>query len=390
MRLVVPKKVAAYLEDPRVLLGLYLLGACVSALQKMAVGGLEAGGKIYPPFQNYVAFRNAFFHLLARQDLYAAFPLEQADLFKYTPTFALLMAPIAVLPYTAGALAWNILNAAALFGAVVWLPTIGARARIYILWFVFLSLVTSMQNAQSNGLMAGLMLGAFAARERGRPGAAALLAMLAVFMKPFGVFAILACLTQPGLRRFLAWVVAWGIALFLAPLAVVAPGHLAFLYRSWFELLRNDHAVKAGLSVMSWLDAWFGLRPPVDLVIALGGLVLLLPLARPSRMGDPVLRTLLIASALVYVVIFNHMAESPTYVIAVLGVALWFFSQPPTPLNTTLAAATFALTCLASTDLVPPAVRVRVVAPYMLKAVPCIAVWLKLQNDLLTRRSPSP
>ncbi len=81
------------------------------------------------------------------------------------------------------------------------------------------------------------------------------------------------------------------------------------------------------------------------------------------------------------------MAESPTYVIAVLGVALWYFSRQPTRLDTALAAATFALTCLAATDLVPQAVRARVIAPYALKAVPCIAVWVKLQYDLLTRRA---
>jgi hypothetical protein len=166
---------------------------------------------------------------------------------------------------------------------------------------------------------------------------------------------------------------------------VVPPDYLAFLYRSWFDLLRIDHATKAGLSVMSWLEAWFGLRPPKDLVIGLGGVMLLLPLARPSRLGDGVMRTLLIASVLVYVVIFNHMAESPTYVIAVLGVALWYFGGQPTPLDTALVVATFALTCLASTDLVPPAVRARVVAPFMLKAVPCIAVWVKLQYDLVMR-----
>ena len=391
MRLVVPKRVSAYLADPRVLLGLYLVAAAVVALHKMALGGFEMGGQIYPPYQNYVAFRNAFFHLLAHQNLYAAFPMEQqADLFKYTPTWALFMAPIAALPYTAGALAWNMLNAGALFAAVLWVPTVSRRARIWILWFVFLSLVTSMQTAQSNGLMAGLMLGAFAARERNRPAVAALLVMLAAFGKPFGIFALLACLSQPGLRRFLAWVVVWGIVLLLAPLVVVSPGYLTLLYRSWFDLLLHDHATKAGLSVMSWLTAWFGLTPPKDLVIALGGLLLLVPLARAQRFGDAASRTLLIASVLVFVVIFNHMAESPTYVIAVVGVALWYFGGQATPLDTALVAATFALTCLASTDLVPPAVRARVVAPYMLKAVPCIAVWVRMQYDLVLRRPCPP
>jgi len=386
MRLVIPRKVSAWLQDPRILLGIYALAASVVALHKMAQGLFQSGGLIYPPYQNYVIFRNAFFHLVARQDLYAAYPIEQADLFKYSPTFALLMAPIAALPYTLGAVVWNLVNAVALFGAVMWVPTLSARARSWVLWFVLLSLISSMQTAQSNGLMAGLMLGAFAARERNRNALAALSVVAAALVKPFGGIALLPCLARPGRGRLLAWVSGWGIALCLAPLLVVPAGHLAFLYRSWFDLLQSDHATKAGLSVMAWLEAWFGLAWPKDAVIAAGGLLLVIPLARRSLFGSSAARILLAASVLIWVVIFNHMAESPTYVIAVVGVALWYFSQPPSPLNTSLVAATFLLTSLAATELCPREVRTRLIAPYVLKAVPCILVWLKLQYELLARQ----
>lgn len=387
MRPVFSRKVSAWLQDPRILLGIYVLAASVAALHKMAQGSFQSGGMTYPPYQNYVIFRNAFFHLLARQDLYAPYPLEQADLFKYSPTFALFMAPIAALPYTAGAVVWNLVNAMALFGALMWVPALSARAKTWTLWFVLLSLVSSMQTAQSNGLMVGLMLAGFAARERNRNALSALSVVAAALVKPFGGIALLTCLARPGRGRFLAWVSAWGIVLCLVPLAVVPAEHLAFLYRSWFDLLQNDHATKAGLSVMAWLEAWFGLAAPKDVVIAAGGLLLVLPLARLSLAGDSTARILLTASVLIWVVIFNHMAESPTYVIAVVGVALWYFSQPPSPLNTSLLVATFLLTCLAATDLCPRDVRTRLVAPYVLKAVPCIFVWLKLQYELLTRRS---
>jgi len=48
---------------------------------------------------NFLIFRSAFDHLLAGRDLYAAYPAEHADLFKYSPTFALLFAPFALLPF---------------------------------------------------------------------------------------------------------------------------------------------------------------------------------------------------------------------------------------------------------------------------------------------------
>lgn len=98
---------------------------------------------------------------------------------------------------------------------------------------------------------------------------------------------------------------------------------------------------------------------------------------------DSLLRLLVMASVLIWVVIFNHMAEPPTYVIAVLGVALWYFSQRPTPLRTTLVVATFLLTAMSVTDVYPRAFRSRVVSPYVLRAAPCIFVWLVLQYELL-------
>src|SRR4051794_1450832 len=48
---------------------------------------------------NFLISRAAFEHLRAARDLYAAYPAEHADLFKYTPTFALLFAPFARLPF---------------------------------------------------------------------------------------------------------------------------------------------------------------------------------------------------------------------------------------------------------------------------------------------------
>lgn len=370
----------------RVLLGVYVILAVLVTVQKLALGTFDFAGRAYPPLQNYAIFRNAFPHLVAGHDLYRAFPSEQWDLFKYTPTFALAMAPIAVLPYSVGAILWNLVNALALFGAVMWLPRIGGRARAAVLWFVLLNLVSSLQNAQSNGLMAGLMLAGLAGRERGQNAAAALCVVAAAFVKPFGGLALLPCLVQPGRVRFLVFAGAWALAFVLAPLLVVSPEHLASLYRSWLHLLQADQSVKVGVSVMSWLRAWFGLDVSPLIVVVCGGVLLVLPMARPATFRAATARVLLMASVLIWVVIFNHMAEPPTYVIAMLGVALWYFCQAPTRLNTTLIVATFLLTGMAATDIYPKSIRRDLISPFVLRAAPCILVWMVLQHELLRPR----
>src|SRR3978361_988689 len=55
-------------------------------------------------------FRSSFWHLVHQQDLYARY--GRHDLFKYSPSAALLFAPIAVPPFALGLLIWNATNAA--------------------------------------------------------------------------------------------------------------------------------------------------------------------------------------------------------------------------------------------------------------------------------------
>jgi hypothetical protein len=134
---------------------------------------------------------------------------------------------------------------------------------------------------------------------------------------------------------------------------------------------------------MGFLKAWLHLDLPPNYVVAAGALVLIASalLGRQSRV-------IVLASVLIFVTIFNYAAESPSYVIAVAGVALWYFSQPRTATNLALLAATFLLSMLASTDVVPRSLRREFLEPYVVKALPCIAVWLRIQMELLFDHSP--
>src|SRR3954471_22517236 len=67
---------------------------------------------------NFLIFRAAFEHLLAGRNMYVLHPTEHADLFKYSPTFALLFAPFARLPFGVALLGWNLLNVTLIFQAI--------------------------------------------------------------------------------------------------------------------------------------------------------------------------------------------------------------------------------------------------------------------------------
>ena len=86
----------------------------------------------------------------------------------------------------------------------------------------------------------------------------------------------------------------------------------------------------------------------------------------------------MLCSVLIWVVIFNHRAESASYIIAYAGICLWFLSSPKNKLTIFLMGFSFVLVTLSPTDLFPRIWREQYVQKYTLKAVPAIIVWLAL------------
>ena len=293
------------------------------------------------------------------------------------------MAPFAYLPDAAGLLLWNLLNTLILFYALWQLPLASDKAKLFAVGFILIELITSLQNSQSNGLMAGLIISAFVFLESKKPAWASLCIVLTVFIKLFGAAAFALFIFYPGKLKALAYSLCWMVLFALLPLLVVTPSQLNFLYHEWFNLLNHDQNVSYGLSVAGWLHSWFHLHIPNSIMTACGAILLLLPLFKTSYYSDVKFRLLFLSSLLVWLVIFNHKAESPTFVIAMAGVAIWYFSQEKKIENTVLLVIAFVFTSLSQTDLFPREFREIFVAPYVLKAIPCILIWLKIVHNML-------
>ncbi|HKC68482.1 MAG TPA: DUF2029 domain-containing protein, partial [Bacteroidia bacterium] len=109
----------------------------------------------------------------------------------------------------------------------------------------------------------------------------------------------------------------------------------------------------------------------------------LLPLVKIKNYKDYSFRLTLFASILIWIVIFNHRAESPTFIIALAGIVMWFYSQTPKKENVVLLILAIVFTCLSPTDLFPRYIRQNFLEVYVIKAVPCILIWFKITYDLL-------
>lgn len=371
---------------PTALWAAYTAAALMASIQSL---WLRSGKSDYTPYENYVIFRNAFAHLVQELNPYAPYPAEQWDLYKYSPAFAVVMGPFGFLPDAVGLTLWNLLNALPLLWAMLHLPVLDARRRHWVGWFVLLELLISLQNSQSNGLMAAFVLLAWIAIERSSARAAAGWVAAGGFLKIFGFLAALPALVYPRRGALIGWGIAWTLLLLALPLAVVGPEQLARVYGWWLELLRADHEASVGLSVMGWLQTWFGWQPPKLAVVLVGGVLLLWSTwavwrrRNPGGLPPAQARAYLWASVLLWMVLFNHKAESPTFIIALCGVAIWYWSTPhPERWMQVLVWLAFIMASLSPSDLFPPAVRTNFVQPYVLKAVPCIFIWLALTAQL--------
>jgi len=346
----------------------------------------------YTSYENYVIFKNSFLHLAQGLNPYAGFPAEQWDLFKYSPAFSVAMAPFSALPDLIGLALWNLLNALPLLWVILKIPALTPQQRRFMAWFVLPELIVSLQNSQSNGLTAALILLTWVALEMQKPVRAAWWAVAGGFVKIFGVLALLPACIYPQRQKLIPSAAVWTILLVAVPLLVVSPEHLWQVYRWWGELLRDDHSASVGLSVMGWLQTWFGWHAPKTAVLFTGFALLAAGVwAVFQRRADtsdglpPVQdRIRLWASLLLWVVVFNHKAESPTFVIAMSGAALWYLSVPqPARWMKILLWTAFVMASVSPTDIFPRILREEFVQPYVLKAVPCIAIWIVLTIQLL-------
>jgi hypothetical protein len=331
-------------------------------------------------YNNYLIFKNAHFHLISNQNLYVLYKTIQIDLFKYSPTFALFFGLFAYLPNFLGLFLWNGLNAL-IFYALWQVKFPLVKNKFWIWAFVLIEFITNIQSSQSNGLMAGLMVLAYVFLERKNVALATLMVVLSIYLKLFGVVTFALFLLYPDKLKAIGYSLLWMVVLFILPLLVISPTDLLEQYQNWFNLLMNDKAVAYSPSVMGWLKTWFNLTPSSGLLTGIGVLLFLVPFVKIKQYANPVFRQLIMASILIWVVIFNHKAESPTFIIAVTGAAIWLFSQKMNRTHLILMVLTVLFTQLSPTDIFPPFVRADYLRPYVIKVFPIILVWIKILYD---------
>ena len=371
-----------FFTNPRTLFGLWTLLAVVAGLTKMAPHR----------HNNFLIFRGVFWHTIQKLSLYDFYPTEYNDHNHYGPIFSLVIAPFAVVPDAIGLLGWLVVLAIGMYYAVRRLPLEEGR-QIFLYWFCAHELLTALQMQQFNIAIAAIIIGSFAAIEKGREVTAAFLIVLGTFVKLYGVVGLAFFFFVKRKPRFILALIGWSVVCFVAPMLISSPEYVVGQYVEWYERLaakngENTFSLMQNISLLGMIRKISGSASYSDLLVILPGLALFgLPYLRFGQYRHLAFRYAILSSVLLFVVLFSTGSESSTYIIPFAGIALWYATSPwkRSGWDVALLVFAFVLSSLSPSDLFPRSLREAYVLPYALKALPPTLIWLRLSYELLTR-----
>jgi hypothetical protein len=344
-------------------------------------------------FNNYTIFKYNFLHTLNQQNLYAFYPEHYYDLNHYGPVFSLLFAPFTFLPDTLGILLWMLFNAFILYKAIEMLP-LKDNQYLIVLLICAHELMTASANVQSNPMIAGLIILSFNFIKRKQDFWAALMIVLGTFIKLYGIVGLAFFFFSDNKLKFIASFIFWSAVLFVLPMLISSPSFIIQTYHDWYIDLKDKNVVNEAsrmqdISVMGLLRNILHAPGIKNAFVIIPAIVLFgCSYLRVNFFKTTSFQLLILSSALIFSVIFSSGAESPTYIIAFAGVAIWFMNldRPVTRLEIALLVFALILTSLSPSDLFPRYIRETYVMPYKLKALPCFLIWLKIMYEIFARK----
>ncbi len=396
-----------FIQDKRTAFGLWMLIAIISALTKIDRAN------------NYLVFKYTFWHMVEKLPLYTPYPEEYADINHYCPFFGVLMTPFAILPDVLGLVCWHIFLTLLLYWAIR-MNQFEWRVKLILYWFCAHELLTALFMSQFNVAIVAFILMAYGFIQReGQEKWSALAIALGIFTKIYGVVALPFILFTRHKCRFVLWLIIWSAVLFVLPMLFSSPEYIISQYQDWIANLQAKSATNLFAShqnisligmirkigyvchlgqMQPYLDMFASDSSPVEQclwttysdmpIILLGSALLITPLLRFRQWRESEeFRRMFMGSILMYVCLFSNGSESSTYIIAFVGVALWYASAPwqRTKADIALMVMVFVISSLSVGDLCPRYIRYTYIWPFALKALPVTICWLVLNWELLTK-----
>lgn len=338
-------------------------------------------------FNNYLIFKNVYFHFINFTNLYSEYPLEYFDTNHYGPFFSIIIALFALIPDWLGCVFWNIFNIAILIYAIFKLPLKENYQKIIALICIN-EVATALVSYQFNVAITGMLLLTFIYLEKNKLFLASMTIVIATLTKLYGLIGLAFFFFIKNKLRFVLTFLITLIVLIFLPIILSNTSFLIQSYLDWKTSLLekadfNTTSFMADISFFGLINAWFGVKINVLYGLLIGSLVLGITLLRKNQHDYLSYRLLILCNTLLCIVLFNTNVESPTFVIAFFGIAIWYVIVPKTKYINFLLIFAIVLTSLSSTDLFPRIIKNTYIQPLKLKVLPCIFIWIDISYRLL-------
>lgn len=365
--------------NPVVLMAIWALVTACAAGLKCAGGAND--------YNNYVIFYHSALHLADQLPLYSTYPDLYHDQFLYGPLFALLIAPFAALAPAVGMIMWVVAISSALYLAIRTLP-LNNQAQAVIVWICLNELFTALAMQQFNVVVAGLIIGTFVMFEREKYGWAALMVVAGTMIKIYGIVGLAFFIFAGHKRKFILYCLLWGVVLFVAPMLFSSPEYVLNQYEAWLTTIThknelNSFAMLQNLSLLGIVRKVSGSTAYTDLWLIVPGLVLFAAVyLRTKQYKNLNFRLMLLASVLIFIVIFSSGSENSSHVIAALGVGIWCVASPCRWGWLRWSLVGLFIFMSFSRSLLGHDLDVNTVVKYSLKALPMSLIWFRICYEM--------
>lgn len=330
---------------------------------------------------NYYIYTGVFNHFADQTTLYGFYPDEYFDMNHYGIFFSFIIAPFAILPNFLGLLLWMVAGISILFYSIQKLE-IETKYKNLISLVILAELFLSVAYQQFSIAMLGMTILSFHFTLKGRNSLATLLIVLGAFVKIYPLAALAFFIFAKRKWNYIGWFALWTVVIFTLPMLFSSPEYVINQYQDWYEaiLSKNESNIFSAYQNISFLGVVRKISNSAtysDIWIMGSALILyLLPFLRVSQYRNYNFKLAFLSSTLLFITLFSTGSESCSYLIAMVGVGLWWAITPSG--HSKLATTLFVL-CILSTvaiNILPPNFHDTVFRAYALKAIPFTLVWL--------------
>ena len=375
-----------FFSDYRTLFGLWMLLPIVAWLVKLH------------HCNNYFIYRGSFWNAVRGWNLYMLNPAEYEDCHHYGPFFSLLFAPFSIGPYWLGLLLWSLALSLFLYWTIR-KSSFTKHQQLFILWFCANEMLNALFMQQFNIVTCATLLLAFCLIEKEKDFWAAFFIMLGTFVKLYSIVGLAFFLFSKHKGKLVASMLFWAVIMFVAPMPFFHGwDYIVSQYGEWYNSLvtkngDNQFAIAQNISLLGMVRKISGCATYSDLWLIVPGMLLFAaPYLRFSQYKHVAFRQTILASVLMFIILFSTGSENSGYITPMIGVVIWYVAAPWKRGKWDIALMVFVMICcsFAHSDLLfPRVVRDTIIRPYALKALPITVVWLKLCWEMMTREYAS-